>query len=40
MWNLKGQFDVTEEGDEEMSWTRMESGEHVAQLLAVSYELN
>ena len=40
MWNLKGQFDVAEEEDEEMSWTRMESGEHVAHLLAVSYELN
>ena len=40
MWDLKGQFDVPEKEDEEMNWSRMENGEHVAHLLAVSYKLN
>ena len=40
MWNLKDWFDVAEEEDEEMSWTRMANGENVAHLLAVSYKLN
>ena len=31
---------IAEEEDEEMNWTRMENGEHVAHLLAVSYKLN
>ena len=40
MRNLKGWFDVAEEEDKEISWTRMANGEHVAHLLAESYKFN
>jgi hypothetical protein len=36
-WSLKGQYEVAEEEDEEISWTKSAGGEHVAHLLAVSY---
>ncbi|KAF8814415.1 hypothetical protein BYT27DRAFT_7082360 [Phlegmacium glaucopus] len=38
-WSLKGRFNIAEEEDEDISWTKTESGEYVAHLLAVSHTL-
>jgi hypothetical protein len=39
-WSFKGRFDVAEDEDEDISWTKAEGGEYVAHLLAVSYTLD
>jgi hypothetical protein len=39
-WSLKGRFDIAEEEDEDISWTKTENGEYVAHLMAVSYTLD
>jgi hypothetical protein len=36
MWSLKGRFEVAEDEDEDIRWTKTANGEHVAHLLAVS----
>ncbi len=35
-WSLKGQFEVVEDEDEDIHWTKTANGEYVAHLLAVS----
>jgi hypothetical protein len=36
-WILKGRFAVAEDEDEDINWTKMANGDHVAHLLAVSH---
>ena len=36
MWSLKGRFEVAEDEDEDIHWTKSANGEHVAHLLSVS----
>ena len=38
--SLKGRFNIAEEEDEDISWTKMENCEYIAHLLAVCYTLN